>query len=319
MKKILLAATAAICAGGVASAQGVTLSGEGKLGLSYSKADTAGAQAETATIATANVKFTLSGETDNEMIGEFGASFTLDADEGSTVTQNEDGTYKSTLSNPFTVYVGSADGPFGKLTAGSDLGASDKKSGGLADPGLAGINVDDIAEAYYGKSEKTLAYEKSVAGATVGISVDLDDAWAIGGEYAISDQLTIGAGYDQKEVARAVATEGFNEQNTVSFGMIGSLNQFSAGFLYSSRSTAVPTGEAAVADTAAYGVEVGYEIGATKFTAIYAQNDEGTVANPDSGWGVGMSHDLGGGLSIKGAFGNVKDVTVANIGFLMAF
>ena len=308
MKKILLATTAAVCVGGVASAE-VSLSGEGKLGLSYSKAD--GASTMVDAISSANVKFTLSGESDNEMIGGFGASFTLDADESVS---------DDTLGNPFVVYVGSADGPLGKFEGGSDLGAADKKSGGLGDPGLNGLGVDDIAEAYYGGSGKKLRYEKSIAGAAIALSVDLDDAWAIGGEYAVSDQLTIGAGYDQNEVMRGdTAADGFNEQNTMSFGVIGSMNQFSAGFLYSSRSTTVPTGQAAVADKAAYGVEVGYEIGVTKFTASYSQNDEGTAANPDSGWALGMSHDLGGGLSLKGGFGNVKDVTVANVGFLMAF
>ena len=313
MKKILLATTAAVCVGGVASAE-VSLSGEGKLGLSYSKEGTG--SAVVGPIHSANVKFTLSGETDNEMIGEFGASFTLDADEG----LNSDGN----LDNPFVVYVGSADGPIGKLEGGSDLGQADKKAGGLGDPGLAGLGVDDIAEAYYGKSGKELAYTKAIAGAEIGISVDLDDAWAIGGEYAVSDQLTIGAGYDQDDVMRGDdATDGFNEQNTMTFGVKGSLNQFSAAFLYSSRSTTVPTGEAAVADRAAFGVEVGYEIGATTFTASYAQNDEGTAPNTDTGWGVGMSHDLGGGLSVKGGFANISkagvDTSKANFGFLMAF
>ena len=317
MKKILLATTAAVCVGGVASAE-VSLSGEGKLGLKYSKSE--GEKTEVGTISSANVKFTLSGETDNEMIGEFGASFTLDANEA----LNSDGN----LDNPYVVYVGSADGPLGKFEAGSDLGAADKKSGGLGDPGLDGLGIDNIAEAYYGGSGKTLRYEKSIAGAAIALSLDLDDAWAIGGEYAVTDQLTIGAGYDQNEVARATATEGFNEQNTMSFGVIGSMNQFSAGFLYSSRSTTVPTGQPAVADQAAYGVEVGYEIGATKFTAHFAQNDNGTPALPERGWGVGMSHDLGGGLSLKAGFANAPvtneegtrlATTKANFGFLMAF
>lgn len=301
MKKILLATTVAIFAGGVASAE-VSLSGEGKLGLSYTKPPPEGQTNEWEVISTANVKFTLSGETDNEMIGEFGASFTLDASEGITSDNKVD--------NPFVVYVGSAAGPLGKIEAGSDLGAGDKKSGGLGDPGLDGIGVDNIAEAYYGGSGKKLRYDKEIAGAAIAISVDLDDAWALGGEYAISDSLTIGAGYDRHE-------EGDNNLNTLSFGMIGELGQISGGFLYSSRSTEVPAGAAAIADKTAYGLEVGYSLGETKFTASYAKNDEGSAGT--QGWGVGISHDLGGGLSFKGAYGDVDDVTKANFGFLMAF
>ena len=319
MKKILLAATAAICAGGVASAQGVTLSGEGKLGLSYQK----DAAQEWEAISSANVKFTLSGTSDNDMISEFGASFTLDANESTT-----DGT----LDNPFVVYVGSAAGPFGKIEAGTDLGAGDKKSGGLADAGLNGLDLDDLSEIYYGGSGKTLRYDKEIAGAGIAISVDLEDAWAIGGEYAISDAITIGAGYDRHEV-RSAAHSGFNDLNTLSFGVFGSLDQFSGGFLYSSRSTTVPAGQAAVADKSAYGIEVGYSLGATTFTAHYGKNDGvdaigAAPGMPDtakdavaeaSGWGVGMSHDLGGGLSFKGGYANINDVSKANFGFLMAF
>ena len=309
MKKILLATTAAVCAGGVASAE-VSLSGEGKLGLSYSKAGTADAEVDA--ISSANVKFTLSGTSDNEMIGGFGASFALDADE--QVSTSSDPKKVGELDNEFAVYVGSPDGPLGKFEGGTDLGAADKKSGGLGDPGLNGIGVDNIAEAYYGGSGKKLRYEKALAGAALAISVDLEDAWAIGGGYDISDQLTIGAGYDQREAARDDGA--VNEVNTMSFGMIGSMNQFSAGFLYSSRTTTPPGGQGT--DQSAYGVELGYSIGDTKFTASYAQNDEGG-ADGTSGWGVGMSQDLGGGLSLKAAFGNVNDTTKANVGFLMAF
>ena len=312
MKKVLLATTAAICAGGVASAE-VSLSGEGKLGLSYQK----DAAQEWEVISSANVKFTLSGTSDNDMISEFGASFTLDANESTT-----DGT----LDNPFVVYVGSAAGPFGKIEAGTDLGAGDKKSGGLADAGLNGLGLDDLSEIYYGGSGKTLRYDKEIAGAGIAISVDLEDAWAIGGEYAISDAITIGAGYDRHEVTSA-AHSGVNDLNTLSFGVFGSLDQFSGGFLYSSRSTTVPTGQAAVANKSAYGLEVGYSLGATTFTAHYGKNDgvdataaADSVATPEqSGWGVGMSHDLGGGLKFNGGYANIDDVSKANFGFLMAF
>ncbi len=315
MKKILLATTAAICAGGVASAE-VSLSGEGKLGLSYKK----DATQEWEVISSANVKFSLSGTTDNEMIGEFGASFTLDASESITSGNKVD--------NPFVVYVGSAAGPFGKIEGGSDLGAGDKKSGGLSDPGLDGIGLDNLAEIYYGGSGKKLRYDKEINGAGIAISVDLEDAWAIGAEYDISDTLTVGAGYDRHEVTSA-AHSGFNDLNTLSFGMIGELGQISGGFLYSSRSTTVPAGQAAVADKSAYGIEFGYSLGATKFTAHYGKHDgvdakAATVPSPEAvpeadGWGVGISHDLGGGLSFKGAFANINDQNTANFGFLMAF
>lgn len=314
MKKILLATTAAVCAGGVASAE-VSLSGGGELGLAYSKGRAAGDQAETTVIHAANVKFTLSGETDNEMIGVFGASFKLDANE--SVTAGE-------LQNAFVVYVGSADGQLGKIEAGSNLDAADLKAAGLGDPGLdGGIGVDNIAESYYGGSSKSIRYEKAIDAAVLALSGDIvTDEWAFGGAYNISDQLTIGAGYGRNEVAGA-AEGTFNKQNTMSFGMVGELGQFSAAVLFSTRETTVPQTTpptAKVADTSAFGLGVGYSIGDTKFNAIYAQSGRGgPAANVESGWGVGVSQDLGGGLSLVGGFGNVNDVTKANAGFTMSF
>ena len=184
MKKVLLATTAAICAGGVASAE-VSLSGEGKLGLKYEK----DATQEWEAISSAKVKF--------------GASFTLDANES---------TADGTLDNPFVVYVGSAAGQFVKIEAGTDPGAGDKKSGGLADADLNSLGLDDLSEIYY-------------------------------------------------------------DLSTLSFGVFGNLDQFSGRFFYSSRSTTVPAGQAAVADKTAYGLEVGYSLGSTTFTAHYVKND----------------------------------------------
>ena len=168
LKKILLATTAAACVGGVTSAE-VSLSGEGKLGVSYAERGMDGAEA--GVVSSANVMFTLSGTSDNEMIGGFGASFLLDAD-GSFSDDK--------LGNPLVAYVRSADGTLGNFEISSGLSAADKKSGGLGEPGLNGLDVDNIAETYYGGSGMILRYEKSIAGAAIARSVNLDDPWKIG-------------------------------------------------------------------------------------------------------------------------------------------
>ena len=321
MKKILLAATAAICAGGVASAQGVELSGEAKLGLLYVK----DAPQEWDTISWARVKFSLSNTSDNDLVGEFGGSFSLDANEVVTgLTDTTTGVTVGALSNQVAVYVGSAAGPIGKIEAGNNLSAADKMSGGLNDIGLGvlwtnGLGVDDVAEAYYGGSGNTLRYEKEVAGAGIAVSANLDDSWAIGGEYAISEQFTIGAGYDRNEEART--TSGVNDLNTLSFGAIAKLDQIEGRFIYSNRETSVPMGQQAIADKSAYGIEVAYTLGATKFTAMYGQNDGDLAAAIDDvdAWGIGVNHDLGGGLAFKGGFGKIDELTLADLGFYMEF
>ena len=300
MRKILLAATAAICAGGVASAQGVSLSGEAKLGVSYDKS----ADDEFSALSSAKVTFTLSGNSDHDLFGgPFGASFSVNA-----ANEDEVGDY--------FVYVGAADGVIGRIEAGTDLGAADKKSGGLSDPGLDGIGLDDIAERYYGGSGKTIRYEKELVllptPTTVAFSFDLKNAWAIGGEYTLTDQLTLGAGYDHKEIA--LEGGGERTENTLSFGAIGNLGQMNAAFLYSSRSSTGQPGQTG------YGLEVGYTVGNAQLTAIYAKND-GTddIPSGESGWGVGLNYDFGSGLSFKSAYGTVNDTAKANAGFLLKF
>lgn len=304
MRKILLAATAAVCVGGVASAQGVSLSGEGKLGVSYEK----DATNEFSALSSAKVTFTLSGDSDHDLFGgPFGASFSVNA-----ANEDEVGDY--------SVYVGATDGMIGRIEAGTDLGAADKKSGGLTDPGLNGIGVDDIAERYYGGSGKTLRYEKSLAllPTTVAFSLDLQNAWAIGAEYEFTDQLTIGGGYDQNEVAREGG--GLDTLNTLSLGAIANLGPMKAAFLYSRRETSVPAGQPAIPNQTGYGLEVGYTLGNAELIAIYAKNDGSTdYPGGESGYGVGLNYDLGGGLSFKSAYGSVNGTQKANAGFLMTF
>lgn len=287
MRKILLASAAAICAGGVASAE-VSLSGEGKLGVAYSKAGAAGSSADTTVINSINVKFTLSGESDS-MIGAYGGNFTLDGSKGEADQ------------TPFVVYAGAPEGEVGKFQAGSDISAADRLYGGTGDPGLDGLGVDDIAEAYDGDSGASIRWDKSVADFTVALSTDLDDGWAIGATAAVG-QFTVGGGYDQNAA----------KDNVFSFGVKSEISGVTANAYFSQ----ISSGTAGVADKTALGVEASFDMGDLGITVAYSKNDESTNSK---GYGVGVSQDLGGGLSMKAGFANVSDTTKANAGLLMAF
>ena len=296
MRKILLASAAAICAGGVASAE-VSWSGEGKLGVSYTKPGAAGSVAKTRVINSINVKFTLSGESDS-MIGPYGGNFTLDGSKSEADT------------TPFTVYAGSVDGDIGKFSAGSDISPADRLYGGMSDPGLDGLGVDDLAEAYDGDSAKgynvdteasMIRWDKSVGEFTVAFSTDLDDGWAIGATAGLG-QFTVGGGYDQNAA----------KDNVASFGVKSEISGVTANAYFSQKSS----GTAGVADKTAIGVEASFDMGDLGITVAYARNDDSTGAK---GYGIGVSQDLGGGLSMKAGFGNVEDTTKANAGLLMAF
>lgn len=298
MRKILLASAAAICAGGVASAE-VSLSGEGKLGLAYVKPDPgppATNRAKTSVISSINVKFTLSGESDS-MFGPYGGSFTLDGSNGEADQ------------TPFVVFAGSPEGDIGKFQAGSDISAADRLYGGTGDPGLNGLGVDDIAEAYDGDSGAAIRWDKSVADFTVALSTDLRQGWAIGATAALG-QFTIGGGYDQKPTEGR--TDGVKD-NVMSFGVKSEISGVTANAYFSQLS---PGGGGE--DLSAIGVEASFNMGDLGISIAYSTNDR-----DHDGYGIGVTQDLGGGLSMKAGFGSVNNDgtkrTRANAGLLMSF
>ncbi len=153
MKKLLLATSALALVGSGAYAE-ISISGTAELGIDYnSEADVT--TAKHTFVHEVGIDFAVSGTTDGGL--SFGGSAGFDT--------NDD------VVNLGTVHVG---GAFGKITIG-DNDAADLASGGIADVGLNGIGVDDVAEDLRGTTAASIRYDNSFGQVSFAISAGSAD------------------------------------------------------------------------------------------------------------------------------------------------
>ena len=228
------------------------------------------------------IDFNIVGTGSSDSGIEFGASVDVDADDINGITNNQ-------VTDP-EVFV---SGAFGKITFGNVSVANDGI--GFSDVGWDGIGVDDDAEAGKNQGEANFSYTNTFGGFSVVLTGDTyanDMGIAVG--YA-ADTYSFGVGYtkDESTNIHAVAAEA-----GASFGDFG-LNVFYKD---------VSDGRTG------YGVDASYTVGATTVTVAYGHDDM-----TDADYGIGVSHDLGGGLSVAGGVGMVNDRTKADFGLTMSF
>ena len=148
MKKLLTATTALALVGGAAFAE-ITISGDAKLGLDYNS-DPAATESKHSFKHEMGVDFTGSGTTDGGL--SFGAKAGFDTGDAET--------------NEGTVWVSS---DFGKITIGANDSA-DLLAGGIADVGLNGIGVDDVAEGLRGQTANAFRYDHTFGPVSIAVS-----------------------------------------------------------------------------------------------------------------------------------------------------
>ena len=148
MRKLLTATTALALVGGAASAE-LSMSGDAELGVDYDSS--AGAHESKHSFAhEVGIDFSGSGTTDGGL--SFGGSAGFDTGDDTV--------------NTGTVFI---SGSFGKITIG-DNDAADLLAGGIADVGLNGVGVDDVAESVRGQTAKAFRYDNSFGQISVAIS-----------------------------------------------------------------------------------------------------------------------------------------------------
>ena len=146
MKKLLTATTALALVGGAAFAE-ITISGDAKLGLDYNS-EPGDNNSKHSFKHEMGVDFSGSGTTDGGL--SFGGSAGFDTGDETV--------------NTGSVFV---SGSFGKITIG-DNDAADLLAGGIADVGLNGQGVDDVAEDIRGTSAAQFRYDQSVGNIALG-------------------------------------------------------------------------------------------------------------------------------------------------------
>jgi outer membrane protein OmpU len=357
MKKLLLASAAMALSAGVASAQGVTITGDARMGIEYNdnrtRADAAvnpdGSISDPIALNTedfqftsrARVIFTLSGETDTGMT--FGASFR--ADQSTPAVGN-------TEMSAGTVFI---SGSFGRLTMGDAAGAARARVGDLAFTSLTGIgdwnemgyldrfqqsaffndpdNVLDIT-----KRRTAVRYDYTFEGFTFSIGLDqlrsfenLDrtvnvgvQGWSAGASYNWDNIVTASIGYESLELKRVPdAVDVARDADHWIFGLEGTFSGITLKAIYGMAGGEL--GDNLKAGT--YTNDDQWGVSATgTWDMITASAFYRTTYTGFDQYGIGASYNLGGGASIVGSIAqsnpdnpDVEKTTRADFGVAMRF
>ena len=316
MKKTLLTTTAIVAFASAASAE-VTLSGSAELGFvggsAYDDPTTPAVdEGKAQFMSNVDVKFTLSGETDNGL--SFGASIDLDE---ATATKN----------SKEAVWV---SGAFGRVTMGDTDGAMDwalTEAGNMGNPGSladnetthVGYNGSYLDGAYDGQ---IMRYDNTFGDFGVAISAELSDGevgvsngYAIGLKYNLAlggADLALGLGYQKAELT-AAAVVGLgggaigDGLDATGVSVVANFdNGFTAGIEYTAFNADAPVA-GIISDGDHVGVGLGYKTGAVSMHANYGKYDfdDATIADT-TGYGLAVGYELGEGLSVLAGYHHNK-------------
>lgn len=309
MKKILFASTALIATAGVAAAD-VSFGGYGRFGVAYNEANT-GTVSSTVIVSRLRLNIDGSAETDGGV--RFSARVRIQADDNLTA-----GTANVAALNGarFSVeYEGL------RVDVGNVAGALDNMPGYYGEePGLenflgqySGVDYDfteyttggagaNGVYARYAMGDFAFAASYDDNNATAG------DRWDIYGAYTFGN-ITGALAYGETD---ATTTE--IKQDILVLTLAGSWGAFN-GTLFVGNET-VDDGanaEDTFRSDTFYGLSAGYAISSA--TTIVASYGDGSGDRDTEQYGLGVIHDLGGGVSLRGGVGSTKsyDTTSASM------
>jgi outer membrane protein OmpU len=290
MKKILLATTVLVGTAGFASAE-VTLSGNGRMGITYAETAAVGDK-ETSFNSRVRASVNMSASTDGGL--EFGGSFGIhDAVAAAAGTEG-------------SVFI---SGAFGKLTMGGNDSAAQNAVGQLAGVGYTG-NGDHNEIGYLTSGDRESAlYSYSASGFTGYLSVgqpdNAADTYSLGAAYA-TDAFTVAVGYEDSDSAGTAA-----DATQTSVSASATFSGVTAKAIYMTRDTAG-------FDPESYGLSATYAMDAISITGFYRQ-EETSATNTAYFQGIGASYSLGGGATLAGGIVNNDGLTKADLGVNFSF
>ncbi|SMX40379.1 porin [Maliponia aquimaris] len=286
MKKILFATTALVATAGLAAAE-VKVTGSAEMGV-IDGDDLATAQFHTDT----DITFTLSGEADNGLT--FGSKIKLEEAAGGIATTVED---------DFAVFIAYGGA---RLTMGDTDGAFDWA---MKEVGIGGSIADDhtthagfnFNSGLDGTHDGQIArFDYTFDAFSVAISAEIDDTgvvdpvWGIGFKYTgdlAGLTLGVGIGYQSVDFGGGfdVQVAGISLDTTFDNGLMAILN-------YSETDIAGTTVDH-------WGLGLGYTVNALTVSANYGEYSfPGSLK--DSGFGLAVNYDLGGGLVAQFGYGS---------------
>ena len=311
MKKVLFATTALVASAGIASAQGVELSGSAEMGIIGG--DMVGNDVEFHT--DIDVTFTMSGETDNGLT--FGAS--IDLDEADDSAAGGSLAFGNRTQGGETIFI---SGSFGTLTMGDTDGALDWAmtevaiGGAIADDHTThfGYNGNSVMDGFTSNGNardgQIARYDYSFGDFAFAVSAELEDT-PVAGEGATLGvgatysgdlggvTLGVGLGYQQ-------ADNGANTSSAVGMSLSAAMdNGFQAIVNYTSFSNVAVGRAGGIAVDNHMAIGIGYSMDALTFGLNYGVYAASTAGEADaSGFGLTANYDLGGGASVQFGYGS---------------
>ena len=304
MKKVLFATTALVASAGFAAAE-VSLSGSAEIGIFDN--GTSDAQF----FSDLDVKFSLSGETDNGLT--FGATIDLDEvgdDDPAGIPAGDPISATPNAGDPLEEHSVFISGGFGTVTMGDTDGAFDWAmtevnlvGGSIADDETEHAGFSGNAGFDGGNDGQILRYDYSFGAFAVAASVELDDANTADDIYALGFKYDADFGGIAVGFGLGYADNGTNDLLGLSidadFG-----NGFVAGLNYTDNDTG--------ADHTAIGV--GYTMDALSIGVNYGEFDGGA-----DGFGLAVNYDLGGAVVQFGYGDSSTGTDTYSLGVAMSF
>jgi outer membrane protein OmpU len=277
MKKLLIASTALVATAGMAAADGhatpgVSLSGYAEMGI----ADTGNG---VELFHDFDVKFSLSGETDNGLT--FGATMDLDEQLGGT---------SATAGNASSVWI---KGGFGNLTMGDTDGALDFVNqeigmlSAIADDHTSHFGYFNGAAGDGAQGGQILRYDNTFGDFGVAVSIEMDDT-------ASNDTMGLGLSYNLELGATSVGLSlGYQENDSSDVTAVSAKTSFSGVDV-------IVNFADFNAGTSYMGIGLGYTTGDLSMTANYGEYSNGGLSI--DGFGLAVNYSLGGGAVVMAGY-----------------
>ncbi|QBF33795.1 porin [Thalassococcus sp. S3] len=331
MRTLALATTALVMGASTAMAD-VRISGYGRFGLDYNEANEDTVAGETNITSRLRLQFDMSAETDGGIT--FGARFRAQAESRDGVANGADfnGARFFASVGGFTLQVGNIAGALDSMqglyletrSTGIGLDGADFISlvTNVGDRNTNYDNWDAYSSGGSGRNGVEVIYEQGPFGAHLSYSKDNDVA--VGPPVIEGLERTAVSGY--YEFGNWTASLGYQDSNAVGEDKIvaaifGDLGLFGVRFAYAQNQDAGINAQGQRVDVDKFGLYGSYDIGAATTLVGFVTSED----NPDdlydgTGYGLHVSHDLGGGVSIEaGAAQGSDDITTVQAGVWFSF
>ena len=322
--------------GSGAIAQNVTFGGSADMGVKYAgtKKDEEGDlthETRVTWVSNFDIAMSATGTTDGGLT--FGAGATVKAGNGSSVVGNSN------------VYIGGESWTIaiGDLDPASHMGRS------IGDVGYDGLGVDNVAEEVGGYEGTDADVEVSFSLGTASLKVTAGHSSPMEDDAKQETEWAAGVGFDIGSTSLSI---GMDSEKLMQAGVSADLGGIGGKLFFSQRkvktteTTNTPANNLTQTNKqTGIGVEISVSAGTnTTINAVYAQGkqtdinkiaEDGDIKDADDallgteeynakeethkGFGVGVTHDLGGGATLAAGFGKVQKRTMASVGVSMSF